>query len=264
MKLEINGAMLNIVESGSPFAAPVIFVHGFPFSHAMWHHQLPLVAREYRTVAYDLRGMGESSPGDGLFTIEGHVDDLMGILDYFQIAKATIIGLSMGGYITLRALERNPERFSAAVLCDTRSEADTNEVRLNRAKSIADVNQRGSAAFAAEFLKKIFAPESFHRNAREVELIRDIISRTHPLSIAATLLALAARSDTTASLKRITVPTLVMVGELDAITPPDASRAMHELITGSTLHIIPNAAHMSPMENPSEFNAHLAGFLRSI
>ena len=264
MKLAINGAMLNVSESGNPSARPVVFVHGFPFSQAMWHYQVPSVATQFRAIAFDVRGLGESTPGDGLFTIEGHVDDLLGIMDHLEIPKATIVGLSMGGYITLRALERSPERFVAAVLCDTRSEADTNEARLNRAKSISDVKQRGSASFADDFLKKLFAPESFRRIPEDVDLIRNVISQTPPLSIAATLLALAARTDTTASLKSIKVPTLIMVGEHDTITPPEASRSMHEQIVGSTLHIIPGAAHMSPMENPEVVNRILLGFLRGL
>jgi len=264
MKLAINGAMINVAEAGDSSARPVIFVHGFPFSQAMWHHQVSAVVGQFRVITYDVRGLGDSSAGDGLFTIEGHVDDLISVMDHLGIHTAAIVGLSMGGYIALRALERNPGRFSAAVLCDTRSEADTNEARLNRAKAIADVKQRGSAAFADDFLKKVFASDSFRRKPEEVALIRDIISRTSPLSIAATLLALAARTDTTASLKRIAVPTLILVGEHDTTTPPEASRAMHEQIAGSTLHIIPDAAHMSPMENPEIVNAHVLRFLRGL
>jgi len=263
MKLEIHGALINLIESGKPSAQPVIFVHGFPFSHRMWHNQLPLVAKEFHAVAYDLRGLGESSPGDGLFTVEGHVDDLFALMDYLRIEKATIVGLSMGGYIALRALERNPERFTAAILCDTRSEADTNEGRLNRAKTITEVAQRGSAAFAEDFLKKVFAPQSFSRVPEEVALIRDIITRTPPRVIAGMLLALAARTDTTASLGGVHIPSLILVGERDAITPPEAARAMHERIAGSTLHIVPNAGHMSPMENPGVVNTLVLEFLRT-
>jgi 3-oxoadipate enol-lactonase len=263
MKLEIHGALINVVESGNPSARPVIFVHGFPFSHTMWHNQLSFVAKEFRTVAYDIRGLGESSPGDGLFTVEGHVDDLIALMEHLQIEKTAIAGLSMGGYVALRALERNPERFTAAVLCDTASEADTNEGRLNRAKAITDIKQRGSAAFAEDFLKKVFAPESFQRIPEEVALIRDIITRTPPLVIAGMLLALAARTDTTASLGALRIPTLILVGERDVVTPPQASRSMHERIVGSTLHVVPNAGHMSPMENPGVVNSHLMEFLRT-
>lgn len=263
MKLEIHGALLNVLDLGPPATRSVIFVHGFPFSHAMWHQQLPVVAETFRTIAYDLRGLGESTPGDGVLTIEGHVDDLIALMDRLRIDKATVVGLSMGGYITLRALERNPERFTAAVLLDTRSEADTNEARLNRAKAIAEVMRHGSAAFAEEFSQKLFAPESFRRLPAETALIRQIIGNTHPRLIAGTLLALAARTDTTASLSAITIPTLIMVGEHDRITPPEASRAMHERITGSEMALIPHAAHMSPMENPGAVNARLMEFLNA-
>jgi 3-oxoadipate enol-lactonase len=263
MKLQINGALINVVESGNPAAPPVIFVHGFPFSHAMWHHQLPQVAKEFRAVAYDLRGLGNSTPGDGLITIEGHVDDLVALMDTLQIRGAVIVGLSMGGYICLRALERNPERFVAAVLCDTRSEADTNEVRMNRALTIAEVMNRGSAAFAENFVEKVFAPESPQRVPAEVAMIRDIIARTPPLGIARTLLALAARTDTTSSLPAIRIPTLILVGEYDQITPPQALEAMHERIPGSLLRVIPHAGHMSPLENPETVNRHVLEFLRT-
>lgn len=262
MMLAVNGAMLNVNESGNSGARPVIFVHGFPFSQAMWHHQIPQVAAEFRAIAYDVRGLGESSAGDGPISIEGHVDDLIAILDHLQIHRATLVGLSMGGYIALRALERNPDRFSAAVLCDTRSEADTNEARLNRAKSIGDVMRRGAAAFAEDFLPKLFAPESFQRAPEEISLIRRIIAQTPPRSIAATLLALAARTDTTESLRTISVPAMILVGEQDILTPPDAARALHRNIAGSTLKIIPHAGHMSPMEQPGIVNDALMSFLR--
>src|SRR5512135_2423281 len=120
------------VESGPPSAMPVVFIHGFPFSHEMWQPQLEAVGKRHRAIAYDVRGHGGSFAGDGQYTIEGHVDDLLGLLDTLKIKKTVIVGLSMGGYIALRALERNPERFRAAVLCDTRSEADTDEGKLRR------------------------------------------------------------------------------------------------------------------------------------
>jgi 3-oxoadipate enol-lactonase len=272
MKCEIDGAMIHVLDSGTPTGRgadaeripPLVFIHGFPFSHAMWHHQLAAVSPYYRTVAYDVRGLGGSSAGDGVFTIEGHVDDLMTLLDHLEIRKAVVIGLSMGGYITLRALERNPERFAAAVLCDTRSESDSSETRLNRARSVAYVKRKGSAAFAEDFVKKVFAPDSFQRAPAEVEIIREIITRTPPLNIAAMLLALASRTDTTESLAAIAVPTLILVGEHDTTTPPEASQAMHARIKGSEIHIIPDAAHMSPMENPAEVNRHLMAFLKAL
>jgi len=260
----INDVPVNYVDFGNPSAMPILFVHGFPFSHVMWKRQLSEVSQLYRAIAYDIRGHGESYVGDGQYTIEGHVDDLISLLDFLKIEKSVIVGLSMGGYIALRALERNPGRFLAAALCDTRSEADTNENKLKRAEGIKGVKRDGSAQFADAFVKGVFASDTFKQNPEVVEEIRTIIARTTPLGIAGTLLALASRTDTTASLSSIRIPMLILVGEHDATTPPSASQSLHARIPGSELHLIPRAAHMSNLENPEEFNKHLLTFLRRV
>ncbi len=264
MHIQVHNAVLNATVSGDPAAPPVIFIHGFPFSHRMWDAQVAALSPRYRTIAYDVRGLGESSVGDGQYTIEGHVDDLLAVMDHLGIAQAVIAGLSMGGYITLRALERNPERFRAAILCNTRSEADGNEGKIMRARSMAAVKARGSAWFADDFVQKVFAASSFTQVPEAVQQIRETITRTAPLAIAGTLMALAARTDTTAVLGSVKVPTLIIVGEHDVTTPPDASRAMHAKIPGSALHIIPNAAHMSTLENPAEVNRVMLEFLQRV
>jgi len=257
----INGDPFNYIEVGIPSRMPVVLVHGFPFSHEMWKPQLDALDKRYRAIAYDARGHGNSYVGDGQYTIEGHVDDLTGLLDHLKIQKAVIVGLSMGGYITLRALERNPERFHAAVLCDTRSEADGNEGKLKRFAGIVAVKKNGSTVFADGFVKSVFAAETFQKNSQAIDRIHTIIRRTPELSITGTLLALAARTDTTESLSKIKIPVMILVGESDVTTPPSASQAMHDRITGSELHIIPRAAHMSNIENPEFFNERLLAFL---
>jgi 3-oxoadipate enol-lactonase len=262
--IPINDATLWLTEQGDQQALPVVFLHGFPFSHAMWQAQLAAVGREFRAIAYDLRGHGESSVGDGQYSIEGHADDLLAVLDYLAIDRAVVVGLSMGGYIALRALERNPERFRGVVLCDTQSAADTDEGRIARAAAGRKVLASGSAAFADEFLPKVFAAASFARRPEAVAMIRDTIAHTPPLAIAGTLLAIAGRTDTTASLAQIAVPTLILVGEHDTLTPPAAARAMHERIPGSVLAEVPDAAHLAPLENPAVVNTHLRDFLREV
>ena len=262
MHARINGVPMFYIDSGDRAALPILFVHGFPFSHKMWLPQLGVVAGNYRAIAYDIRGHGESYVGDGQYTIEGHVDDLLALLDHIGLPKVLIVGLSMGGYIALRALEKAPDRFMGVVLCDTRSESDNNEGKLKRFANIALVKQEGSQVFAERFLQAVFAAKSFETRKEVVTAIREIMCRTPPLSIAGTLLALAARTDTTASLAAIKVPTLILVGELDAITPPSAAEAMQKQIPGSELSIVPRAAHMSNLENPEFFNEKLLGFLR--
>ncbi|MFN2371520.1 MAG: alpha/beta fold hydrolase [Candidatus Krumholzibacteriia bacterium] len=260
-KTMLNGTTIHYVESGEVTALPVVFIHGFPFSHAMWAPQLDAVAERHRAVAYDLRGHGRSDVGDGQYTVEGHVDDLLALLDHLGIAKAVLVGLSMGGYVALRAAERAPERCRGLVLCDTRSEADGNEAKLKRAAGAVQVKRDGAAAFADGFVKAVFAPGTFTARPEAVEAVRLIIAGTSPLAIAGTLIALAGRTDTTAALPGIAVPTLILVGEHDQVTPPEASRDMHERIPGAQLHVVPEAGHLSSVENPEFFNARLLPFL---
>jgi 3-oxoadipate enol-lactonase len=108
----------------------------------------------------------------------------------------------------------------------------------------------------------VFWEGTFAAKPDVVASIKRVMGRTPPLAIAGTLLALAARTDTTPSLGSISVPTLILVGEHDAVTPPAASRAMHERIPGSHMHVIPAAGHMSNIENPEVFNEQLLAFLK--
>ncbi len=261
MEALINGSHLHYEEAGGQDGMPVLFLHGFPFSHEMWKKQTEAVSKKYRAIAYDIKGHGLSDVGDGQYTIEGHVDDLFAFMDHLHLDRVVITGLSMGGYITLRALERNQDRFRAAVLCDTKSETDTPEGKMRRFTSMVEVKKTGSQQFADAFLKTVFAPESFTTKPEAVEFIRRIISHTPPLSIAGTLLALAARTDTSGALPNIRIPVLILVGAADQTTPPSVSQAMHERIKGSELHIVPGAAHLSNLENPEFFNRALLSFL---
>jgi len=219
---------------------------------------------QFRAITYDIRGHGQSDVGDGQYTIELFVDDLIALLDHLVIKQTIICGLSMGGYIALRAYERHPERFSALVLADTKSEADTNEAKLKRAATVATVKQDGVEGFAENFVKLIFAPHTFHSHPDIVESVRRTICRNSPLGIAGAALALGVRTDTTQVLREIRVPTLILVGEHDILTPPSVSLAMQSQITGSEMHVIEQAAHMSNLENPPEFNRHLETFLNRV
>lgn len=267
MKASVNNSLLHYIDIGISTATPVVFIHGFPFSHKMWTFpggQTEALASTHRVIAYDVRGHGESEVGDGQYTVELLVDDLIGLLDHLSISKAVVVGLSMGGYIVLRAVERNPDRFRALVLCDTKSEADSNDAKIKRASSIKAVKANGPQQFAQNFVAGVFTPESFNARPDVVKGIQSIIERTAPLSLCGTMLALAGRTDTTSSLAAITVPALIMAGEHDALTPPAAAQAMKEKIPQSEFYVIPSAAHMSNMENPEVFNKHLVEFLQKI
>lgn len=264
MRTRVNGLAIAYEEYGQNNNLPVVFIHGFPFSKAMWKPQIDGLKDNFHVVTYDVRGHGESAIGDGQYTIEYFVDDLIALMDHLKLLSVVVVGLSMGGYIALRATERHPERFRGLVLCDTRSEADGNEGKIKRSQQAKAVKSDGIKKFAEGFIKAVFYEKTFQASPQTVEMIRGIIERTPPLSVAATLIALAARTDTTPSLPNIKVPTLILVGQHDTLTPPSASQAMKEKIPDAEMHVIPNAAHMSNLENAGEFNKHLGAFLQKL
>ncbi len=264
MKLQVNGSTIEYETAGPRNGIPLVLVHGFPFSRAMWAYQVDALKKDHYVVTYDVRGHGGSDPGDGQYTLELFVDDLVALLDHLRLRTVVGVGLSMGGYILLRAIERHPERFRGLVLCDTRAEADGNEGKVKRARQAADIRKDGLAGFSESFLKAVFHEKTFAEKPAAVEAIRSVIERTSPVAIAGTLIALAGRTDSTPSLFRIAVPALVMVGRHDAVTPPSAAQAMKEKIPGAELHLIPDAGHMSNLENPEEFTTHLFNFLHKL
>jgi len=264
MKITLNGIALNYVERGIPQGLPVVFIHGFPFNHEMWNPQMKALPNNIRAISYDVRGHGASDVGDAQYSIEFFVDDLIALLDHLVIDRAVLCGLSMGGYIALRAFERHPDRVRALVLCNTRSEADSNEAKVRRSATIRTVKTAGVKIFSEDFLKSVFTPESIASNAGAVDMIRRIILNNSPLGICGTVLALAARTDTTSALGSISVPTLLIGGEQDTLTPPADLQHMHDRIRGSEIHILPHAAHLSNLENAPAFNDVLIKFLKRI
>ncbi|HLX12917.1 MAG TPA: alpha/beta fold hydrolase, partial [Bacteroidota bacterium] len=245
MYATINGLNTYYEINGPENGMVVIFIHGFPFNSAMWKPQVDALKGKFRCITYDVRGHGKTEVGDGQYSVEYFVDDLLELMSRLAIAKATIVGLSMGGYIALRAAERNPDRIRALVLCDTRSEADGNESKIKRAMQAKTVKIEGSAAFGTGFVKAVFSTESINSALPAVNQIKSMIDGVSPVAISATLLALAARTDTTAALSSFTFPVLILVGESDAITPPSAAQAMRDKIPHAQLQIIPHAAHLS-------------------
>ena len=141
---------LAIYTKGEEKNLPVIFVHGFPFDHTMWDAQTAALYKNYYCITYDIRGLGKSAAGDGQYTIETFVDDLNSIIDHFKLKKPVLCGLSMGGYISLRAIERMQEKFRALILCDTKSVSDSDETKLKRAKAIQRINEGQFEGFINE------------------------------------------------------------------------------------------------------------------
>lgn len=260
----INNLTVSYTDEGPDEAPVIILIHGFPFNKTMWNKQVEILIENYRVIAYDIRGFGNSGIGTDDFSIEIFVTDLLNLMDFLKIEKAMLCGLSMGGYIALNAIENFPKRFTALLLCDTTCMADTPEIIEKRMIAIENIEKYGAENYANESVKKLFAPESFVTNQEKIVMVKEMIVETRVQSLCGTLLALARRNETCSKLARIRVPVLIMVGKEDQITPPDAARQMQKNIRGSKLNIIEHAGHLSNIENSYEFNIQLKKFLSAI
>lgn len=248
------------VDTGEKDLLPVVFIHGFPFGSGSWTPQLNALHGRYRTVAYDVRGHGKSALGSWPFTLEALADDLLALLDRLSIERAVLCGLSMGGYIALRVQQKAPARVRALALCDTRPDADSDETKLRRAAAIDEL-RRDPRAFLESFLKVVLAKSTFEGHPEVVEAVRTTMLDNEPAALAAALVALATRTDSTPRLGSIAVPTLVVVGRDDAVTPPPVAEALAKAIPGAELKVLESAGHLSNLENPKAFNKSLLEFL---
>ncbi len=264
LKITISNPMVSYNDTGPEEAPVIIFIHGFPLNKSMWDKQADYFKENYRVITYDIRGHGSSDAGSDIFLIEIFVNDLFGLMDKLELDKVFLCGLSMGGYIALKAIEKHPHRFEALILCDTQCTDDTSEAKENRMKTIENIKENGPHQFAEESLKNLFAVESFSTKKREIAAVREMIMNTNQQSLCNTLHALAERKETCSKLQGINVPVLIMVGIEDKITPPAAARVMHEKIPNSILAIIEHAGHLTNMENPVEFNNQLEKFLHPL
>jgi len=258
--IHVNGATISYDDLGEG-KIPILFIHGFPFDKSSWQPQMEFLKTSHRVIAYDIRGFGKSTPGNEKASISIFADDLIKLIDGLQVEKVIACGLSMGGYILLNAANRYPEKFAALILSDTQCIADTPEAKEERYKTIEQIKTGGLNDFAEGSVKNLFYQESLETKKEVVEKIKDIILSTSPETITGTLEALAGRDETCFSLDNISVPTLILCGKEDKITPLVQSEFLHKGIKNSTLHSIDKAGHLSNLEQPNEFNEHLNHFI---
>jgi 3-oxoadipate enol-lactonase len=242
---------------------PVILLHAFPLNRSMWEPQIAALFGECRCIVPDLRGFGDS-PRSGPYSMDRFADDVVALLDALQIDRAVVAGLSMGGYVAFNLWRRHPARVRALLLADTRAAADTPEGREKRNDLIALARSEGAAAVAERQITGLLGKTTREKQPELVDRLRSLMGQESVEGIVGAAEAMRDRADSTALLARIDVPTLVVVGEEDAITPVKEARAMHEAIRGSRLEIVPSAGHLSNVERPAAFNAALSDFVGSL
>ena len=259
----LDVAAKSISDSGSRGRAvgTLVLIHGFPLSARMWEPQLVLADHGWRIIAPQLRGFDGGSGEPSVSSMDDYAGDVVDLLDTLHVESAVIGGLSMGGYVTFAVFRNAPRYFRGMVLADTRAEADTPEAVQGRQRMLALLREKGAPAIADEMIPKLLGVSTHRDRTDIVEHVRGLILANTTDPIAGALNALMTRPDSTPLLSGIHVPTLILVGEEDTLTPPAMSESMHKAIGGSELVRIPKAGHMANLEQPEAFNAALARFL---
>jgi 3-oxoadipate enol-lactonase len=240
----------------------VLFIHGFPFDGSMWRETLAGLPPGWRGLAPDLRGFGGTEPPDAhVYRMDDYARDLVRLLDDEGVARVVVCGLSMGGYVAFALRRRFPERVAGLVLADTRAGPDTEEARRGRYELAERVLREGHQPVIDGMMPKLL-PEATRASRPElVARVEDMMRRASPAAIAAALHGLADRPDSSADLSAIDIPTLVVVGAEDALTPPAESELMAEAIPGARLEVVAGAGHLTPVEKPEEFGGVVGEFL---
>jgi pimeloyl-ACP methyl ester carboxylesterase len=258
VRLKLAGGEIAWDATGSGPA--LLFLHAFPLSRRMWQPQWEALAPGRRLLRFDYRGFGESPPTGGILTMERIADDAAGLLDHAGVTRAVVCGLSMGGYAALALARRHPQRLAGLVLADTRAGADSAEARTGRSQLAERIRREGSGV-ATEMLPRLLGRTTRERRPELAEELAGWIAATPPAGLCDGLAGLAARADSGPELGRIRVPTLVVCGEEDELTPPAESRQLAEAIPGARLELIPEAGHLASLEQPRAFNRVTGLFL---
>jgi 3-oxoadipate enol-lactonase len=261
-RLSVNGVTLAVEVRGHGPA--VLFIHGYPVDHSIWTHQLATLDGWSR-IAPDLRGMGQSDAPDLGYSMETYAADLAALLDLLGMEQAVLVGHSMGGYIAFEFLRRWRNRVRGLVLVDSRAESDTPEGKRNRDSAATLAREQGAEAIAEAMLGRILGPTTQADAPATVDRVRALMAASPVAGLVGALAAMRERSDSTALLPELDgLPTLVIVGDEDELTPPTQARAMADAIPGASLVVIRTAGHLPTVERPVETTDAIVAFLEGL
>ena len=262
MKKEVNGITIAYHDQGS--GPPIVFLHAFPLQRTMWAAQEAALSRRFRTISIDARGLGESDAPFWRYSMDQYARDVKDLLGGLGIDEALFVGLSMGGYLEFTLYRMYPKLMRGLVLADTRAEGDTAaqiQRRFNLAQRTAS---EGPSAVIAEMLPKLLAARRYEHDPELVAKVKAMIAAAPVQGIIGALMAMAERPDSSSLLPAIAIPALVVVGADDVLTPPSDAERIAGGIPGAELMIIPDAGHLSNLEQPALFSEAVERFAKKL
>jgi pimeloyl-ACP methyl ester carboxylesterase len=258
VQTQVNSITIAYNDQG--VGLPIVFLHAFPLNRTMWVAQENALSSQFRIITIDLRGHGESDAPLWRYTLDQSADDVRALLDQLEIKQALFAGLSMGGYILFVLYREYAERVKGLILADTRAQPDTAEGKNGRFQMAQTAYKKGPAAIADLMIPKLLSPSTIQSKPEIVRAVRKMIEGNQISGIAGDLMAMAERPDSVPLLKQVTCPTQIIVGELDQATPPTDATLMANQIPNARLAIIPDAAHLTNLEQPAAFNKIVTTF----
>lgn len=253
--------MLHYVEQGS--GEVIVLLHGFCGSSQYWQAIMPHLSIKFRVVAPDLAGQGKSKiQKKDSYTMEDYAEQILQLLDHLQIDKATLLGHSMGGYITLAFAELYSERMRAFGLIHSTAYPDDEKGKTGRDKSIASIQANGIQSFVDGLAPKLFAPNNIEVKRDAIQQVKEIGYQTTEAGAIAALEAMKLRADRTQVLEQSDLPILLVAGEYDQLIAPEKTftskgpRIAHYLVRG--------AGHMSMYEDPKQLLIGIEQFMNFV
>lgn len=256
MQLTIEGVNLNVTCAGQ--GTDVVLLHGFPFSHRIWKKQIETLALQWRVIAPDLRGMGESSAPPGPYLMETLASDVAGILDALDVECAAIVGHSMGGYAALAFFRMFAERVRSLALVCSRPDADTPQAAADRADLAERAEREGMQPVIEAYLPRVLAPDA---RPDVIATVTQIMRTSSAAGAAALLRGAALRSSSEDLLDELSLPVLLVCGSVDTISPPEFNRSLAARLAQATVAVVGGSAHLPMLESPETLSAILKEFL---
>ena len=261
--VRIDGRHVSYLEAGVPDGRVLLLLHAFPLSADMFRAQLESVPSGWRLIAPDLPGLGLSEDGDGPPTLDDYAKAILQLIDRLALPSAAVGGVSLGGYVVMAMARLEPRRIGRLVLADTKAPADDEQGRQGRNQMIARLDEHGVDGVADAMIPRLLGATTRSQRPDIVQHVRSLILDNQPDGVERAILRLRDRPDATPGLASVTVPTLVIVGDEDEVTPLAEAQRLATAIANARLERIPAGGHLACLEQPQAFNRALWNFLES-